>query len=81
MNFMNNKFFDVLVAKEYEIKQNGNVEKRTAWNKIGRAWVSRSNESLSFELYLIPNQRYVIQMGGNRQEATQETAIAQGTDL
>ncbi len=78
---MNNKFFDVLVAKEYEIKQNGSVEKRTAWNKIGRAWVSRSNESLSFELYLIPNQRYVIQMGDKRQEATQETAVTQGAEL
>lgn len=56
------KSFDILVAKEYETKQNGQVVKKTAWNRVGRAWPSKSYESLSFELYLLPNQRYVIQL-------------------
>jgi hypothetical protein len=57
---MSQKFFDVIVAKEYETRQNGHPEKRTAWNRVGRAWMSKSNDSMSFELYLMPNQRYVI---------------------
>ena len=65
---MNSKFFDVIVAKEYEVKQNGIAERRTAWNKVGRAWTSKSTESLSFELFLIPNQRYVIQLKDRQQE-------------
>lgn len=59
---MNNKFYDIVVAKEYETKQNGQTEKRTAWNKVGRAWQSKTSDSLSFELYLVPNQRYVISL-------------------
>ena len=57
-----NKSFDVIVAKEYEIKQDGQTIKKTAWNRVGRAWPSKSYESLSFELYLLPGQRYVIQL-------------------
>jgi hypothetical protein len=57
---MNPQFFDILVPKEYDAKQNGTVEKKTAWNKVGRAWMSKSLDSLSFELYMHPNQRYVI---------------------
>ena len=64
---MNNRFFDILVAKEYETKQNGTPEKKTAWNKVGRAWLSRSAEALSFELYLFPNQRYVVQLNDKPQ--------------
>lgn len=59
---MNQKFFDVIVAKEYETHVNGKLEKRTAWNRIGRAWPSRSYESISFELFMLPNQRYVVQL-------------------
>lgn len=55
-----NKSFDVIVAKEYETKQDGVTVKKTAWNRVGRAWPSKSYESISFELYLIPGQRYVI---------------------
>jgi hypothetical protein len=57
-----NKFFDVIVAKEYTVNINGINEKRTAWNQIGRAWASASGASLNFELYHLPNQRYVIQI-------------------
>lgn len=65
---MNTKFFDIVVAKEYETTQNGKTEKKTAWNRVGRAWSSKYSDSLSFELYLLPNQRYVIQFR-DRQEA------------
>jgi hypothetical protein len=74
---MSTKFFDVIVAKEYETRNNGQVEKKTAWNRIGRAWPSRSGESLSFELYLLPNQRYVIQLQDRKPEQSQSTETAQ----
>lgn len=57
-----NKSYDVIVAKEFTTKNNGKEEKRTVWNRVGRAWPSQSGESLSFELYLLPNMRYVIQL-------------------
>lgn len=62
---MNNGFYDIIVAKEYETKQNGIPEKKTAWNRVGRAWPSKSGTSLSFELYMFPSQRYVIQLQNN----------------
>ena len=68
---MNNPFYDILVAKEYEAKQGETYEKRTAWNRVGRAWTSKSGGSLSFELYMLPSQRYVIQLQ-NSQEKTNE---------
>lgn len=57
-----NKSFDVIVAKEYETRQDGQVIKKTAWNRVGRAWPSKSGESLNFELFILPQQRYVIQL-------------------
>lgn len=69
---MDIQFYDVLVAKEYETRQNGKIERRTAWNRVGRAWTSKSGESMSFELYLIPNQRYVVQMR-NRDQVSEVT--------
>ena len=60
---MNNKFFDITVAKEYTVKNNGKMETRTAWNKVGRAWLSQSGENLTFEMYHLPNQKYVVQLG------------------
>lgn len=71
MNTM--KSFDVIVAKEYETKLDGKLIKKTAWNRIGRAWPSRSYESISFELYHLPNQRYVIQL--KDRTTNQETKI------
>jgi hypothetical protein len=65
---MNNQFYDILVAKEYETKQNGTSEKRTAWNRVGRAWPSKAGGTLSFELYMLPSQRYVIQLQNNQGE-------------
>jgi hypothetical protein len=69
---MNNKFYDVIVAKEYISRQYGKEEKKTAWNKIGRAWASQSGDSLSFELFMFPNQRYVVQLKDKNQQ--QESA-------
>ena len=72
---MTTKFYDIFVAKEYEVRANGKAEKRTAWNKVGRAWPSKSSESLSFELYLLPNQRYVVQLKTHEdKKQEQETA-------
>ncbi len=65
---MSLKFFDVVVAKEYETNQGGRVERRTAWNKVGRGWPSKSGESVSFELFLFPNIRYVVHLRDRNQE-------------
>jgi hypothetical protein len=65
---MNTRSFDIFVAKDFETIQNGTPEKRTIWNKVGRAWPSKSAESLSFELYLLPNLRYVIQLKERKPE-------------
>ncbi len=59
---MSAKFYDVIVAKDYVVKNNGVDEKRTAWNKVCRAWTSQTGESLSFEMFFLPNQKYVIQL-------------------
>ena len=71
---MNIPFFDIIVAKEYETKHDGITEKKTAWNKDGRAWQSKSNDSLSFELFLFPNQRYVLQLRDRRKDVSIETS-------
>lgn len=65
---MFSKFFDIIVAKEYDTKQDGVTVKKTAWNRVGRAWPSKSGESLSFELFMLPNQRYVVQLKERNQE-------------
>lgn len=59
---MKRQSFDVLVPKEYETIVDGKPTKRKAWNKVGRAWKSLSDRSMSFELYLIPGQQYVISL-------------------
>lgn len=64
---MNQTFFDIIVAKEYETKQNGTPEKKTAWNRVGRAWISKSGGAVNFELYMLPSQRYVIQLQNNKE--------------
>ena len=74
-----NKSFDVIVAKEYETKQDGVTVKKTAWNRVGRAWPSKSYESISFELYLIPGQRYVIALK-EREPASSEAATETKTE-
>ena len=62
---MTNGSFDVLVAKEYETKQSGIPEKKTAWNRVGRAWPSIAGGSLSLEFFMHPGQRYVVQFLNN----------------
>lgn len=59
---MSQKYFDILVAKEFEIQQDGRTEKRKLWNKVGQAWPSKSAGALNFELFLIPGQRYFLKM-------------------
>lgn len=59
---MKTNHYDIVVAKEFESKNGETTEKRTVWNKVGRAWPTRSADSMNFELFLIPGQRYVINM-------------------
>ena len=67
-----NKSFDIIVAKEYETVQDGKPVKKTAWNRVGRAWPSKSGGSLSFELYLLPQHRYVIQLTERNTDKSRE---------
>lgn len=71
---MSIKFFDIVIAKEFETKQNGQAEKRTVWNKVGCAWHSKSKDSMSFELFLVPGHRYVINMKEREESAASEQA-------
>lgn len=75
--------FEVVVAKEYETRVNGRPITKTAWNRVGRAWRSRDSESLNFELFLIPNQRYVIPLREPRgpEETLKETIQSEGGTL
>ena len=59
---MSNKNYDVVVAQEYEIIVNGKPEKKTKWNPVGKAWPSKNGNSLLFELYLIPGNRYLVSL-------------------
>jgi hypothetical protein len=59
---MSTKYFDILVAKEFETRQGGQLERRTVWNKVGQAWPAKSPGSFNFELFLMPGQRYFISM-------------------
>ena len=72
------KSFDILVAKEFETKQDGQTVKRTVWNRVGHAWPSKSFESLSFELYLLPNVRYVIKLADKQQQPKIENTNGNG---
>lgn len=65
---MSQVYFDVLVAKDYESNQNGNVEKRTAWNKVGVAWPSKSGSSMLIELFMLPDQKYIVQFQNNKEK-------------
>lgn len=57
---MNNKYYDIVVAKNFETRQNGQVQTRKTWNKVGRAWNSKTPGTFSFELFLIPGEHYFI---------------------
>lgn len=76
-------FYDIVVAKEYETKTGDQTEKKTTWYRVGRAWPSKSSESLNLELYLIPGQRYVINMKpkANMPEDTVDFSAFQETTL
>ncbi|MBL7716625.1 MAG: hypothetical protein JNL01_14265 [Bdellovibrionales bacterium] len=57
---MSIKYFDVVVAKDYEIEVEGKIERKTAWNKVGRAWETKSQGAYNFELFHIPGIRYLL---------------------
>ena len=62
------KFFDILVAKSFEVTKDGLPEKRTQWNRVGRAWPAKTSEVLHVELFLFPGQRYQIHMKDEPEE-------------
>jgi len=66
---MSTKFYDVLVAKEFEVTEKGKTETKTKWNRVGSAWPAKSGSSLLFELFLIPGHRYVINLKANDSES------------
>lgn len=65
------KSFDILVAKEYELTTfEGAREPRTAWNRVGRAWLGKTPDSIGFELFLFPGQKYILHLGERKQIRT-----------
>ena len=59
---MSTKYHDIVIAKQFETRQSGQVETRTVWNKVGQAWNSRKSDGYNFELYLMPGQRFFIDL-------------------
>lgn len=59
---MNQKYFDILSVKDFEVEKNGKTEKKTSWKTVGTAWASKSGENLSFELFMFPGIRYFIKL-------------------
>ena len=58
---MSKKYFDIVVAKEFEVKkEDGTVEPQTRWNKVGQAWSTKNPGSFNFELFLMPGVRYLM---------------------
>ncbi|MCB0413363.1 MAG: hypothetical protein KDD50_03460 [Bdellovibrionales bacterium] len=70
---MNNTYFDIITAKEFEVLQDGKKVKKTKWNRVGHAWPSKNGDSLSFELYLLPSQRYVIKVQDRKEETPNDS--------
>lgn len=52
--------FDVIIGQQYEQVENGKTETKTKWNRVGRAWRGKTGDSINFELFLMPGNRYVI---------------------
>lgn len=79
---MNQRFFNVVVAKDYSVKRNGVEEKRTSWNKVGQAWITQNGENLIFEMFHQPNQRYIVQLNltKNTDTTTATTTNEQKTE-
>ena len=63
------RYFNVVIAKEYEVTENGQTEKRSFWNKVGQAWYSKSGEALHLELFLLPGHRYLIPLKDRRPDS------------
>ena len=61
-------YFNVVIAKEYEVTENGQPKKRTYWNKVGQAWHSKSGEALHLELFLLPGHRYLIPLNDRKSD-------------
>ena len=70
---MKHSNYDILVLKEYETQKDGKPIKHKTWNRVGRAWNSQSDRSLSFELFLMPGHQYVIMLRDKTHQEPAET--------
>jgi hypothetical protein len=57
---MKMQFLDIVVAKEFETVNEGNKEKKTQWNRVGRAWASKNGEAMNLELFMYPGQFFSV---------------------
>lgn len=66
----NNKYFDLIVAKDFEITENDKPVKRTQWNRVGKAWHSKNSDRLLVELFMFPGQLYVLAPQEQKEKVT-----------
>jgi hypothetical protein len=57
---MSTKFYDIVVAKEYQVQKDGVIETRTSWNKVGQGWPTKTPGSYNIELFHLPGTRYLL---------------------
>lgn len=70
---MSTKYFDIVVAKEFETEKSGITERKTVWNKVGRAWATQKPGSYNFELFLMPGIRYLINLREKNEEKEEKS--------
>lgn len=73
---MSTKFYDVIVAKEFQVIENGKPITRTKWRQVGSAWASKSGNALNLELFMFPHERYLVKLLNNQEDQNSETEIS-----
>ncbi len=72
---MSTKFYDVIVAKEFQVIENGKPQKRTKWRQVGSAWASKSGNALNLELFMFPGERYLVKLQNKQEEQNNEAEM------
>lgn len=72
---MNIKFYDVIVAKEFQVIENGKPQKRTKWRQVGSAWASKSGNALNLELFMFPGERYLVKLQDKQENQPVEAEV------
>ncbi len=72
---MSTKFYDVIVAKEFQVIENGKPQKRTKWRQVGSAWASKSGNALNLELFMFPSERYLVKLQNKQEEQHNEAEM------